>query len=205
MARAMDDLWVFAYGSLIWRPGFEYEERAKARLAGFHRSLCIYSHVHRGTPERPGLVFGLDRGGSCVGMAFRVAAARADATIAYLRERELVTNVYLETTVPVRLLDGRPVRALAYIVDRGHAQYAGRLSVETAAGLVGRSHGQSGANRDYVLSALAEIRALGLSDRWLECVAARLCGVRAPACPRARAPARPDAGRDRPEARRRAR
>ncbi len=174
MARAMDDLWVFAYGSLIWRPGFEYEERAKARLAGFHRSLCIYSHVHRGTPERPGLVFGLDRGGSCVGMAFRVAGDKAEATIAYLRERELVTSVYLETTLPVRLLDGRPVRALAYVVDRGHAQYAGRLSVDTAAFLVGRSHGQSGANRDYVLSALAEIGALGLSDRWLESVAARL-------------------------------
>ncbi len=174
MARAMDDLWVFAYGSLIWRPGFEYEERAKARLAGFHRSLCIYSHVHRGTPERPGLVFGLDRGGSCVGMAFRVAAEKAEATTAYLRARELVTSVYLETTLPVRLLDGRPVRALAYVVDRGHTQYAGRLSVETAAALVARSHGQSGANRDYVLSALGEIRALGLSDRWLESVAARI-------------------------------
>ncbi|WP_182085138.1 gamma-glutamylcyclotransferase [Aureimonas sp. ME7] len=170
----MDDLWVFAYGSLIWRPGFEYEERAKARLAGFHRSLCIYSHVHRGTPERPGLVFGLDRGGSCVGMAFRVGGARREETVAYLRERELVTNVYLETTLPVRLEDGRSVRALAYVVDRGHTQYAGRIGIAEAAALVARSHGQSGPNDEYVRSALTEIQAMGLSDRWLESVVARL-------------------------------
>jgi len=168
------DLWVFGYGSLIWRPGFPFQERAKARLAGFHRSLCIHSHVHRGTPERPGLVFGLDRGGSCVGMAFRVSEADREATVAYLRERELVTNVYREVTLPVRLLDGRPVRALAYVVDRGHAQYAGRLGIDEAAALVARSHGQSGANVDYVRSALTEIEALGLRDPWLSAVVARL-------------------------------
>lgn len=174
MTSSDDDLWVFGYGSLIWRPGFEHEERARARLAGFHRSLCIRSHVHRGTPERPGLVFGLDRGGSCVGMAFRVAARNRAATVAYLRERELVTNVYLETTLPVRLFDGRAVRALAYVVDRTHSQYAGRLDSTQAAAAVAHSHGQSGANVDYVRSALAEIQALGLTDRWLEDVVARL-------------------------------
>ncbi|MFD2236673.1 gamma-glutamylcyclotransferase [Aureimonas populi] len=170
----MSDLWVFGYGSLIWRPGFSFAERAKGRLAGYHRSLCVRSHVHRGTPERPGLVFGLDRGGSCVGMAFRVEAALAEATIHYLRERELVTHVYRETTLPVRLEDGRLVRALAYVVDRGHSQYAGRLSASEAAHMVARSHGRSGPNTEYVTSALGEIRALGLSDSWLEEVVARL-------------------------------
>lgn len=174
MASGMGDLWVFGYGSLMWRPGFAFEERQTARLAGFHRSLCIYSHVHRGTPERPGLVFGLDRGGSCVGMAFRVAEAQREETIAYLRERELPTSVYLETTLPVRLQDGRPVRALAYIVDRGHQQYAGRLDVDTAARLVAGGHGQSGPNVDYVRSAFEEIERLGLKDRWLGEVVARL-------------------------------
>lgn len=170
----MADLWVFGYGSLIWRPGFEFEERGPARLGGYHRSLCVRSFVHRGTPERPGLVFGLDRGGSCVGMAFRVAEAKAEATIAYLRERELVTNVYREATLPVRLKDGRGVRALVYVVDRGHKQYAGRLSSTDAATTVARSHGQSGPNDEYVTNALAEIRAMGLVDPWLEDVVRRL-------------------------------
>src|SRR5690606_30823647 len=95
----MGDFWVFGYGSLIWRPGFEHVEARRARLNGYRRSLCIYSFVHRGTPERPGLVLGLDRGGSCVGLAFRVRGEQRDAVIEYLRARELVTNVYLERTV----------------------------------------------------------------------------------------------------------
>ena len=172
----MNDLWVFGYASLIWRPGFAFEERAKARLGGYRRSLCIHSYVHRGTPERPGLVFGLDRGGSCVGMAFRVAEEDGEAVTAYLRERELVTNVYRELRLPVRLADGRRVSALTYVVDRGHGQYAGGLDVETAAAIVHRSHGQSGANADYVRSCYQEITALGLKDGWLEQVVRRLPG-----------------------------
>ena len=170
----MGDLWVFGYGSLIWRPGFPFEERVKARLGGYHRALCIHSHVHRGTPERPGLVFGLDRGGSCVGMAFRIAHAEREAVVAYLRERELVTHVYRETTLPVRLADGRGVRALSYVVDRGHTQYAGRIAAPAAAAIVRSAHGQSGPNVEYVTSAFAEIEALGLRDRWLADVVARL-------------------------------
>lgn len=172
----MNDLWVFGYASLIWRPGFAFEERAKARLGGYRRSLCIHSYVHRGTPERPGLVFGLDRGGSCVGMAFRVAAQNGEEVTAYLRERELVTNVYRELKLPVRLEDGRRVEALTYVVDRGHAQYAGSLPVEEAATIVARAHGQSGANVDYVRSCFQEISSLGLKDGWLEQMVRRLPG-----------------------------
>ncbi|KQT86353.1 gamma-glutamylcyclotransferase [Aurantimonas sp. Leaf443] len=170
----MNDFWVFGYGSLMWRPGFAFLEATKARARGYHRSLCIHSHVHRGTPERPGLVFGLDRGGSCVGMAFRVAGAEREAVTAYLRERELVTNVYRETALAVRLDGGTSVHALAYVVDRGHAQYAGRIAVADAARIVASAHGRSGANIDYVTSALDHIRALGLRDPWLEDVVARL-------------------------------
>src|SRR5579863_1684469 len=97
------DLWVFGYGSLVWRPGFTFTDRQVATVRGYHRALCVYSHVHRGTPERPGLVLGLDRGGSCRGMAFRVAANHAEETIAYLRAREQVTSVYKELHLQARL------------------------------------------------------------------------------------------------------
>ncbi|KAA0971586.1 gamma-glutamylcyclotransferase [Aureimonas fodinaquatilis] len=170
----MTDLWVFGYGSLIWHPGFEFQEQFQARLSGYHRSLCIRSCVHRGTPEKPGLVFGLDKGGSCVGMAFRVQPENSEATIAYLRGRELVTNVYRETVQAVRLHDGRTVHALTYIADRGHSQYAGRLAPDEAASLVARSHGQSGPNVDYVVSVYHEITRMGLKDSWLEQVVSLL-------------------------------
>ena len=97
IAHAADDLWVFGYGSLIWRPGFDFLERVPARLIGAHRALCVFSHVHRGTPGRPGLVLGLDFGGACRGVAYRVAAKKRADTIAYLRAREQATNVYRET------------------------------------------------------------------------------------------------------------
>lgn len=170
----MNDFWVFGYGSLIWRPGFDYVESAKARLAGYHRALCVHSHVHRGTPERPGLVFGLDRGGSCVGIAFRVEGSKRDETIAYLRARELVTNVYREAALPVRATDGRRIDAITYVVDRGHPQYAGKIDAASAAAIVARSHGQSGPNVDYVRSAFEHIAAMGLRDRWLQEVVSRL-------------------------------
>ncbi|MDY8108464.1 gamma-glutamylcyclotransferase [Fulvimarina sp. 2208YS6-2-32] len=168
------DFWVFGYGSLIWNPGFEFVDRTIARLSGFHRSLCVRSHVHRGTPETPGLVFGLDRGGSCVGMAFKVAGARHEETMAYLRARELVTHVYLEKTVSLRFLEGGGTHAVTYVVDRGHQQYAGKISVEAAARIVMNAHGRSGPNVDYVTNALTEIHRMGLRDQWLESVAAHL-------------------------------
>src|SRR5262249_2283441 len=102
--HADEDLWVFAYGSLMWRPGFEAPERAPARPSGAHRALCVWSHVHRGSPERPGLVLGLDFGGMCRGLAYRVAAAYRKATIDYLRAREQVTMVYRECVRPIVLL-----------------------------------------------------------------------------------------------------
>ena len=125
------DLWVFGYGSLMWRPGFEFVEQVPARLIGEHRALCVYSFDHRGTPEKPGLVLGLDRGGACRGVAFRVAAKRRDATVDYLRDREQTTNVYREVMRSVWLENEarQRVSALAYVVDRGHVQYAGRLSL----------------------------------------------------------------------------
>lgn len=165
------DLWIFGYGSLVWNPGFAYAEKHLATVRGYHRSLCIYSHVHRGTPDRPGLVLGLDRGGSCRGIAFRVEANARAATLDYLRARELVTSVYLEQDVPVMLIDGRRVRATTYVVDRKHSQYAGRLSREHLLTLVRQGIGGSGANVDYVRMTYRHLVELGLNDpdlAWLD-------------------------------------
>ena len=173
---AASDLWVFGYGSLMWRPGFDHLERHPARLLGAHRALCVFSHFHRGTAEKPGLVLGLDLGGSCRGLAFRVAAKKREATIAYLREREQVTKVYRETTRPVILLD-KPeadVRALCYVVDRSHEQYTGVLSRQRQLALVRQGEGRSGINRDYVLATVKELEMLGIRDATLEWLAARL-------------------------------
>jgi len=173
------DLWVFAYGSLMWRPDFDYLERRSARLVGAHRALCVYSFVHRGTPEKPGLVLGLDRGGNCRGIAYRVAEAKRTDTITYLRGREQVTLVYRETWRAVWLDDDpqQSVQALCYMVDRGHRQYAGRLSLERQLHFVRQGHGRSGNNRDYVLAAVKEFERQGYRDAELHMLAERLKGA----------------------------
>ena len=172
----MGEFWVFGYGSLMWRPGFPFRTRAPALLSGYHRSLCVLSHVHRGTPERPGLVLGLDRGGRCKGIAFEVAAGDHEPTLAYLREREMANYVYREAMVPVRLLDGsgRVVRALAYVVDRAHPQYAGPRGLDDTVRLVAQGHGKSGPNPDYVHATHAALMDLGVVDRRLKAVVERL-------------------------------
>ena len=164
MQEAKADLWVFGYGSLMWSPGFEWIERIPAVLAGYHRALCILSVHHRGTPERPGLVLGLDKGGSCRGLAFRVAADRANATLHYLREREQVTSVYVETTHRLRLSDGRVVEAIAYTADRRHSQFVRGLSHEDLLERVSHGVGVSGRNPDYVRATHAEMNKLGIND-----------------------------------------
>jgi cation transport protein ChaC len=179
--HAREDLWVFGYGSLMWRPGFAYLDRVEALLIGAHRALCVYSFVHRGTPERPGLVLGLDRGGACRGIAYRVAAANRSSTIAYLRAREQVTTVYLECTRRV-WLEGdarRQVLALCYMVDRSHAQYAGRLTLAQQLHHVRQGHGQSGANRDYVVATVSALEALGYRETQLHVLAQSLGGTHA--------------------------
>jgi len=176
---AAGDLWVFGYGSLMWRPGFDYIERHDARLTGAHRALCVYSFHHRGTPERPGLVLGLDRGGACRGVAFRVPAERRARTVAYLRAREQVTSVYREFLRSVRVDDTpeRTVSALCYMVDRSHPQYAGRLALDQQLHLVRQGHGHSGHNRDYVIETVAALERLGYRETELHQLAERLKGV----------------------------
>jgi cation transport protein ChaC len=162
----MTDLWVFGYGSLMWSPGFAFEEQAPARLRGAHRALCVYSVVHRGTQAKPGLVLGLDKGGACKGVAFRVTPGTEDETVAYLRAREQVTDVYVEAMRPVVLLDGsgRNFRALCYLVDRNHEQYAGKLSIEEQLAIIRAGKGQAGGNVEYVLRTFQHLEDAGAHD-----------------------------------------
>ena len=176
MSRAArsGEFWVFGYGSLMWRPGFEFAEQRRALLRGWSRRLCIYSHIYRGTAERPGLVMGLDRGGSCAGVAFRVAGAQWPTTLAYLRERELVTNVYLERQVGLDFGAGASAEALTYVADRRHPQYAGRLDRDRLLDFVRGSQGRAGTNVDYILNTLAHLSAIGIHDAELEWLAAEV-------------------------------
>jgi glutathione-specific gamma-glutamylcyclotransferase len=172
----MSDFWVFGYGSLMWRPGFPFIEAIHARLHGEHRALCVLSYHHRGTREKPGLVLGLDMGGICRGVAFRVPISERDGVVAYLRERELVNGVYHEVERNIEI-DGegnRIVQALTYVADRSHEQYAGQLDPEVVLERVRDSIGVSGANRDYVIMTARYLEQMGIHDPLLGWLASKL-------------------------------
>lgn len=162
------DFWVFAYGSLMWRPDFEFTEVQTARVRGWHRAMCILSTIYRGRPERPGLVLGLDRGGSCLGRAFRIEAHAVERVKALLHEREMPTNVYDPRMLRATLADGRTVLAYGFVSRRDHAQYAGRLLPAQAVALIRQGHGASGACRDYLANTVLHLRELGIRDMRLE-------------------------------------
>jgi glutathione-specific gamma-glutamylcyclotransferase len=162
------DLWIFGYGSLMWSPGFRCTEKSAGKVHGYHRSMCVYSHRYRGSPERPGLVMGLCRGGSCWGMAFRVSAAQAPRVLANLYRREMLNRVYRPSFVRVRTRDGRLLRALAFVADAGHKQFAGDLGVLRTARLVARGRGERGRNIDYLSYTLAHMHELGVRDPHLD-------------------------------------
>jgi cation transport protein ChaC len=150
----------------MWDPGFPYEEARPAVLKGYHRAMCLYSTRYRGTPEKPGLVLGLDRGGACRGIAYRVHAEHVDKVMAYLWEREMVTRAYRCHKVTIHLATG-PVKARAFIVDRKHKQYAGKLSPEKLAALVCQGHGQRGPCRTYLENTVKHLDQLGVPDKRL--------------------------------------
>ncbi len=166
-------IWVFGYGSLVWQPGFEFVERRVARLGGFSRSFCMRSIHHRGTEDKPGLVLALDRaeGVSCDGVAFFVAPERASVTIEYLRARELISSAYLEQIHSIELRDGRNVQAVCYVIDEDHVQYCGGLPLEEQADIIAKAVGGRGPNDEYLYKTAAHLRELGIEDKdlnWLE-------------------------------------
>ena len=173
-AKAEGGRWVFGYGSLMWRPGFDYVERQSAVLHGRRRAFCIYSVHHRGTSERPGLVLGLAQGGAVRGAAYRVAEADWPQTYAYLLEREQPTETYVEATAMVRLADGRRAPCLVFLSDTGHPQWAGALDFEQQARLIAGSRGLSGRNVDYLRDLVEHLRQEGIVDRGMERLLARV-------------------------------
>lgn len=158
------DLWVFGYGSLMWSPGFRPSERAEALARGYHRSLCILSSRYRGTPEKPGLVMGLCRGGSCWGMAFRVREARVPRVLEALWQREMLNKVYKPTLIRVTASPGRRVRALAFVADTAHRLFVKELDLHGRARLVAQGIGQRGRCVDYIRNTLEHMLALGVND-----------------------------------------
>lgn len=163
-------LHVFGYGSLLWRPGFEFESQEMAKIYGFHRALRVWSFHHRGTEQQPGLVLGLDSGGACLGAMFRVDSAQRLAVARYLWEREMVTAVYVPRLVTAYTRAGARIEALTFVLDRGHRQYAGPLSPELAARHVCSARGVSGANPEYVRETMARLEGLGVQDHGLQSV-----------------------------------
>ncbi|MCB1755635.1 MAG: gamma-glutamylcyclotransferase [Gammaproteobacteria bacterium] len=173
------DFWVFAYGSLMWRPDFDFVEKRDAWLPGYRRSLCVWSWHHRGTEENPGLVFGLDKSVAkadirCQGCVYRVAAENRVATLINLRDRELITNIYQPAVLDLQTAQQETLPALTFIVDQQHPQYAGQLPAERCAEIVRSSRGKSGENTDYVLSTWNYLAACNIQDEHLRAVCEHL-------------------------------
>ncbi|RDD61906.1 gamma-glutamylcyclotransferase [Ferruginivarius sediminum] len=160
------DFWVFGYGSLIWRPGFPHVEVRTGMLRGYHRRFCVYSHRYRGTPECPGLVLGLARGGSCRGLVYRVPAAEGEAVMDYLYEREMILGVYDPRWLKVDTDEGR-VAAAGFVVDTAHHQYAGRLSMPELSRLILQGRGKGGTCLEYLRNTVHHLEALDMHDRAL--------------------------------------
>ncbi len=163
MKSANKDIWVFGYGSLMWRPNFPHTDTQPALLRGYHRALCLYSIGYRGTEECPGLVLGLDRGGSCRGQAMRVAGSDVEDVIAYLDRREMVHKAYKPSWLPVQLVEGR-VTAYTFVVDRGHRQFTGRLPDAEIVRLVLQGKGKRGTCLEYLRNTVEHLDELGIRD-----------------------------------------
>lgn len=169
-------VWVFAYGSLMWNPEFAFDEARRGVLHGYHRRFCLYSRDYRGTPERPGLVLGLDRGGSCHGIVYRLPAARTAEALDRVWAREMTGLVYTMRPVPVRTAEG-PVAAHACVVRRDSPDYAGRLPIDQVARLLATAVGGRGSGRDYLSNTLRHLDALRISDRLMQNVARRIAAL----------------------------
>jgi cation transport protein ChaC len=165
--EAPREIWVFGYGSLIWNPAFEYVEQRIGHLHGFHRRFCMWTRLGRGSPAMPGLMLALEPGGSCRGVAYRIADHAVRTELEILWRREMLGDAYRPRWLPVRTPSG-PVRAIAFTMNRAYERYAGRLTDEAMATVIARASGQLGACSEYLFNTVAHLAALGIHDRPLE-------------------------------------
>lgn len=168
-----EDIWVFGYGSLIWNPAFHFEEKRIARIHGLHRRFCLETPLGRGSPEQPGRVLGLDRGGSCAGMAFRLAPEKAHDELSILWRREMVSDAYRATVVRAHT-DRGPVRAATFVINRKSPRYCGETDLDKVAFSIARAEGWLGPCSDYLFQTLEHLQELGLHDRYLEKLARKV-------------------------------
>lgn len=171
-------LWVFAYASLIWKPEVRFDARLPVRVHGYHRSLCLRSVAYRGTPEAPGLVAGLARGGSCAGLALRVPAQAVPEEFARLWEREMFMGSYAPRWLAARAADGLVLRVLAFVVNPAASNYCGRLPEAEMLAILARAQGRYGTSLDYLERTVAALHAEGLSDPHLARLARKARAVR---------------------------
>ena len=174
-------MWVFGYGSLVWKPGFDVQERVLATLPGYARSFCMRSIHHRGTDENPGLVLALDecQKSVCEGVGLAVSSDKQDEVLEYLRERELISSAYLERFLDIKLADGRRVEAVTYVVDADHVQYCGGLDLEEQACIIAQAVGGMGPNTEYLYNTSAHLAELGIHDPDLVWLARRVRALHA--------------------------
>lgn len=161
------DVWIFAYGSLMWNPAFRYAEHTVARLHGYHRAFCHHSSIARGSADYPGLMAGLDRGGSCNGLAYRIAAADLESETRILWSRETALSVYEVRVLKLSTRKG-PLRAITFVANRASHYYVGRMPIEEQIERIARASGELGSNADYLFRLVARLEALGLADRAIE-------------------------------------
>lgn len=171
-------LWVFGYGSLMWNPGFAHDHACSALLRGYHRAFCLYSLRHRGTAKQPGLVLGLNRGGACRGIVYRVPAAKTAAVLDALWEREMVSGAYVPRTLSV-LAGATKVSALAFVANTRHGLYAGDLAFDDTAQIIACCRGERGHNTEYLCNTVRHLQELGVRDAGLHKLYRRVLEVQA--------------------------
>lgn len=162
-----DDVWLFAYGSLLWNPTIEFEDVQRGQLFGFHRRFCLWTNMGRGTPEQPGLVFGLDTGGSCLGMAYRIAAHKREEELSIVWNREMISGAYLPRLLSVRTDQGM-IKAIAFVMDRNSQKYAGHLAIEEVADVVACAEGPLGGCWEYLFQTVDKLAEFELRDGHLD-------------------------------------